>query len=214
MPRIHWALSLTLITFILCLALSPYTFAKETEERGIPIHGEFCGPNIPTLEYTNKQDHILQLRRIAPIDTIDRSCKYHDICYVEKGYFDEGCDRKLIDEIHELLRSKTSDTSCIALSIAIIHYFTLSNPLRSSIENYAGTIMSGLAMQADNPGISTGALVYKMAHSAYLIGMSPLALLSGEIPPKVKDTIEELYKGNGIFDYYPNRDKECEFTDK
>ena len=74
--------------------------------------------------------------------------------------------------------------------------------------------MSGLAMQADNPGISTGALVYKMAHSAYLVGMSPLALLSGEISPKVKDTIEELYKENGIFDYYPNRDKECEFTDK
>jgi len=201
------------IIFIFSTASPSYTIAQEIEEIGIPFHGEFCGPNIPTLEYTNKQDHIYKLKQIAPIDVIDRSCKDHDICYVERGYFHEDCDRKLIDDLSNVLKLKTHDASCLALSIGIIYYFKLSNLPESGIGNYADTIISGLVNQGSNFWMSTEVMVHKIFFSAYSVATSPIALFYGENPLEIKDVIKKIYKENGVFDYYPGRYKKCEFSD-
>ncbi len=193
-------------------ASSPTATSQGIKEQGIPIHGEFCGPNIPTLKVTDKKSQLIELRRITPIDGIDEACKRHDICYVERGYFNETCDKALIDSMRSLLQSKTSDTSCLALSYAIIDYFRLSNPSSSSIGGYADTTISGLAIQGSNLWMSTGATFYRGYASFAILFYSPVLLLMGVSPSQIGELMAAPHKESGAFDYYPSRFKKCVFV--
>lgn len=66
-------------------------------ERGIPIHGNFCGQNIPTVNITTPTATINELLAIPAIDVIDEACKKHDICYVNNEK--KKCDHELVNNI-------------------------------------------------------------------------------------------------------------------
>ncbi|HUW44924.1 MAG TPA: hypothetical protein VMW50_03920 [Dehalococcoidia bacterium] len=208
------AFVLLFLPLIFGCASSPTTTSQGIKEQGLPIHGEFCGPNIPTLKSTDKRSQLAELQRIPPIDNIDASCKRHDICYAKRGYFNEACDKALIDDMRNLLRSNTSDTSCLALSYAIIDYFRLSNPSSSTIGGYADTAISGLAVQGSNLWMSTGATFYRGYASFAVLMYSPVLLLMGMSPSQIGELAAAPHKESGAFDYYPSRFKKCIFANQ
>lgn len=92
-------------------------------EEGFPIHGNFCGPNVPTVpEYKTKEEKVAGLKKIKPIDDIDKACQAHDICYIKHGYFNTDCDEYLIEELDHFMYSH----SCANLAFAIGVYFRIS----------------------------------------------------------------------------------------
>ena len=52
------------------------------------VHGNWCGPGVPAPGTTP-----------PPIDSLDRICKTHDRCYLNKGYLDCSCDQELMNGI-------------------------------------------------------------------------------------------------------------------
>lgn len=78
-----------------------------TQELGIPIHGNWCGPG--------------HSGPGAPIDTLDRLCQTHDRCYGNRGYFACSCDRELVQAIRT---SRFSGATEKAKAVAIATYFS------------------------------------------------------------------------------------------
>lgn len=62
---------------------------KQPSTGGFAIYGNWCGPNHPA-DINNAPD---------PVDLLDKQCQTHDLCYVEKGDFDCGCDRQMVKNI-------------------------------------------------------------------------------------------------------------------
>lgn len=209
---------LLMLSAVDCPASPSHATSQGIKEKGLPIHGQFCGPKIPTLKTASKEDKLSELNRIPPIDLIDNACKHHDICYELNGYFNAECDIQLIDDIGDLLESKTSDMPCIALSIAILHYFKMANPSSSTVGEYADSVIAALAVQGSNIALNTatsvGFSVQKATLSAYLIAISPIALLFGENPLDVTDAIKEVYKKDTEVNLYPDRFTKCTFVHK
>jgi hypothetical protein len=100
------------------------------KEDGIPLHGNFCGKNIPTIEEKDMSKRIEILESIEPTDSVDLCCKKHDICYGLKGYYNEECDIEIINELSNV-RDNLSNDSCKKLTLLFESYF------HSSTENYA-----------------------------------------------------------------------------
>lgn len=55
----------------------------------MPIHGNWCGAGHGGTSLNDPY----------PVDTLDRGCMNHDLCYMKNGYFNAGCDRALLDYI-------------------------------------------------------------------------------------------------------------------
>ena len=109
-----------------CETTAPKYALGTVEEDGIPVHGNFCGKNIPTITETNMKKRAVLLKIIEAIDEIDSACKSHDICYAENGYYNTACDFRLI-EIASNISEKYSDESCKQLAFIISEYFRASN---------------------------------------------------------------------------------------
>lgn len=109
-----------------CASNPPLYRTDVDKEGGIPIHGNFCGPNVPTVAEQNTDKQIETLKSISAIDEIDSACKEHDICYAEKGYFNASCDDELIDAISET-KGKHEDERCDKLASYIVAYFITSS---------------------------------------------------------------------------------------
>lgn len=62
----------------------------------IPIHGNFCGLDYPELSSKSEEEQRQELEMIKACDDIDRVCKAHDLCYLERGTNDIVCDYLLI----------------------------------------------------------------------------------------------------------------------
>lgn len=189
--------------------------SSNASERGFPIHGEFCGPNIPTLKTQGINDRYAEIESIQAIDSIDDACKKHDVCYMDNGYYDESCDKKLIDDIGNILqfyldkKNDVFDTSCTALAAGIIDYFRITNPSRSGIEEYADSIASSIMVQGSNIWMSSGTSFYKGYASLAIVIYSPALLVLGVTPAEIKDMATAPLTENGMFDYYPSRFKKC-----
>lgn len=97
---------------------SPYL----DKEKGIPIHGNFCGQNIPTVEITTATATVEELEKIETIDSIDELCKQHDICYTKYPNDIVRCDEELVLKMRDL---QMSDPSCGILARSIIDSFSL-----------------------------------------------------------------------------------------
>lgn len=94
--------------------------------RGFPVHGKFCGPNIPFVEASNPVEHSKILKSIQPIDNMDMVCKYHDICYVSNSHNIEMCDSQLIEAMDKI--KEPYDPGCKLIRHSIISYFKMTNP--------------------------------------------------------------------------------------
>ena len=99
---------------------APRTFDRAASERapqgGIPVHGIFCGPGTPPAA-------------MEAFDDIDRVCKKHDLCYLEKGYFNQQCDNKLIKSFGGLM--EFDNKRCEFLQATIYTYFVWTSGRRS-----------------------------------------------------------------------------------
>lgn len=62
--------------------------------------GNYCGPGWGSTSSTRAHGAISGPR--LPSDAIDESCRDHDACYSERGYFDRECDVALIERLTKL----------------------------------------------------------------------------------------------------------------
>lgn len=69
---------------------------EHRSERGVPIHGNWCGP------YHGSG---------VCIDQLDCACKSHDLCYDKYGYFNCKCDNDLVDSIKSISSIKARAVS-------------------------------------------------------------------------------------------------------
>lgn len=59
-----------------------------------PAYGNWCGENYPTTGFTPR-----------PVDTWDRACRAHDLCY-DAGGDKLACDREFLDDLERAARSR------------------------------------------------------------------------------------------------------------
>lgn len=88
--------------------------ATQAEPESIPVYGNWCGPAYPE-------------KGLEPntVDTLDRICQSHDMCYVEKGMFNCDCDRKFVEEVSSSLEQLTGYEQSTAYTFG--RYFVRSD---------------------------------------------------------------------------------------
>ncbi len=88
---------------------------KSSAGRGIPLHGNFCGPFVPDDGGGSVEDRVARLSsNWQPIDSVDRFCQEHDICYVRNGFLNHHCDRRLmirIQPIYQRIKERAWSTN-------------------------------------------------------------------------------------------------------
>lgn len=90
------------------------------------FHGEFCGMDTPSLHSQTKEQEIQDLKNITPIDSIDKACQQHDICYVQRGYNDKSCDDELVAAV-KTIEKKLVEKNCEMLTKSIVLFFDTKN---------------------------------------------------------------------------------------
>lgn len=157
------------------------------EEKGIPIHGNFCGSKIPTISSGDTNEVLSQLNSIDPIDKIDALCKAHDTCYVNFPKNQYDCDKSLIYHLDKLDLS-FQKTECFGLVEAIKSAFFIKN-LGLSFDS---ELESDLAISTVNT-IGTGSItgiqkIYQLTASIILV---PFGLLT------TNNSVSEIYDDIG-----------------
>lgn len=104
------------------VAIDDPVFSKS----GLPVHGHFCGPNVPLIKDQNPNNQIKMLLDIEPIDYMDKLCLDHDICYVENKNNTSLCDKNLLDKLAEMKDPK--NRGCLFVKKSIESYFKSSSP--------------------------------------------------------------------------------------
>ncbi len=127
-----------LVKIVLIIFLKIALLGNSLDVFSTSFHGHFCGKETPKLDYSNAQEEIRVLSEIAPIDTIDKACKRHDICYLEKGSGSKICDDELVLSMKKV-EKKFQDKNCRMLSKAIVFYFDTKNynPITLLNEDYS-----------------------------------------------------------------------------
>ena len=91
---------------------------------GFSVYGNWCGPNHP--QDVNNADN--------PIDILDKQCKTHDLCYVEKGEYDCSCDRAMVLDIDYTQLRKNYNTKQYITAQNMKLHFAIS-PCNGEVEN-------------------------------------------------------------------------------
>ena len=203
-----YTVSLSLITS--CASVPNKTSKANTNiEKGFPIHGNFCGPNTPSVSTNDMKHWSAQLKQKKPHDKLDKICKEHDICYTENGYHNLGCDKNLIKSISEL-DSKKYSVSCLALAAAMSGYFIATNPSGMELEKYVDNLVLNTAFQGAYNYTSAGAYFYKAYTSFAILVYSPVLLLIGGSPSEITELMGKPFNGdNKDFSGYPARYDVC-----
>ncbi len=100
----------SLIIILLLFLNACSNFGKKNST--MPFYGNYCGSAYPK---TGSNP--------IPIDKTDLACKNHDKCYEIKGYLNQQCDEKLLNDLQAI--SSKSDNENIVRN-AIIKYFEIS----------------------------------------------------------------------------------------
>ncbi len=82
---------------------------SQNSELSFPVYGNYCGPLYPA-KGSNP----------TPIDSTDITCKNHDKCYNDFGYFNKNCDLKIIEEL-KLVTPKT-ESEKLARKLLIFYF--------------------------------------------------------------------------------------------
>ena len=114
-----------LSVFSLCVNADTTNKNKTSNNNaGFSMHGNWCGPNHPK-DVNNAKD---------PIDILDKQCKKHDLCYVEKGEFDCSCDRDMVLDIDKTQKHNIYNSKQYLLAQNIKVHFAVS-PCNGEITN-------------------------------------------------------------------------------
>jgi hypothetical protein len=165
-------------------------YLKE-EKHGFPIHGYFCGKNIPNIPDGDVETKIKYLELIEPIDIIDESCKRHDICFLIKGDGDYECNINLFSDMNKI---KNLNEECGILDFQIAQYAFLhaGGATRASIQKIIEKpsamipelLTLPLAAFIDVMGLSFWGSVY--------IFTSPMSISSGLFPDRFEVCYDKL----------------------
>jgi len=186
MIRLAWIV-LAAVTLYGCASSpdrqSPESF-RVVGGAGLPIHGNFCGPNIPATRGRTEAEQLRELGGIAPQDDIDAQCKAHDMCYVRQPSRKVECDLALIDGVGALLERKRKtkreeEFDCDAVALSIIGYFQTANP--AAVKNWADKFVGNAMFQAAWGYTSVGLRVYQVIYVPLVTVLSypVMALLGG-----------------------------------
>lgn len=199
--------------------------ARNLGGSGLPIHGNFCGPNIPTTTSRTLSGQIAELEAILPIDDIDKACKAHDICYANQGFGAAFCDTALINTTGAFLQAgnppqntrnttarkrKEPSFQCTALALAILGYFETTNP--SAVSSWADRLVANTATHVAVGYTSAGLKAYEYTYKALFLLYAPVIfLLSNGSLEKTKSFYETVYSAwdSGM---YAGRWERCDFT--
>lgn len=125
---------LAAISFITILASYSYAsssneqrqYYSTIEERNFPLHGNFCGRDIPTISAVIPAERAIALSQIPHTDNIDKLCKDHDICYAVNGVGSRVCDDGLSEAAGKLVK-QIQDQDCKAFVNKMHRYFSLKS---------------------------------------------------------------------------------------
>ena len=87
----------------------PKNSTQVAPEDGFPVHGNWCGPG-----HGGGQ----------PIDTVDQACMEHDKCYDREGYWDCGCDSRLLGDLSRAITSSRLSPEGRLAATAISAWFS------------------------------------------------------------------------------------------
>lgn len=95
-----------------CASAVPKSQFYQPDENLEYQYGNFCGAGYPamlqTLDLnTQREERIVALTAIDPLDDIDRACKAHDLCYEILGHDNKECDFVLLNMLTD---GRNSDT--------------------------------------------------------------------------------------------------------
>lgn len=179
---------------------------------GLPVHGNFCGPNIPTTRGRTEAEQLRELGGIAPQDDIDAQCKAHDMCYVRQSSRKTECDLALIDGVGALLERKRKkkredEFDCDAVAMSIIGYFQTTNP--AAVKNWADKFVGHAMFQAAWGYTSVGLRIYQIIYVplATVLLYPTMAYVGGF--DEANKSIGRLWKG--AWGGYADRWQVCNF---
>lgn len=199
------------ILFLSACSSSPTRVTSDIQkhEDGFPVHGNFCGPNIPSVNTSDMNKWIKSLSKLRPHDKLDETCKTHDICYAKHGYNDLECDKEFIKSINKLDSDEYS-ISCLALASAMSGYFIATNPSGIELEKYVDNMVLNPMFQGAYNYTSAGVYFYKAYTSFAILFYSPVLLLGGVSPSEIGELMAMPFEGdNKDFSGYPERYDTC-----
>ncbi|MFT5662129.1 MAG: hypothetical protein ACI9TV_002777 [Sulfurimonas sp.] len=103
------------------------------------FHGHFCGDNIPNVQANSRDEESRLLKKIEPIDIIDKACKKHDLCYLQRGDESVSCDEELVLDMKNMHDNLASE-DCRRFSHSIIYYFKIRNDNSFTLLNNHGSL--------------------------------------------------------------------------
>lgn len=180
---------LCLFSFLCGCASNPDQLSTEASRvnggGGLPIHGNFCGPSIPTTSGRTQTEQLKELARIPPQDRLDEQCKAHDMCYVRQTSRHSDCDVALINGVGALLERNnranksdgTANFTCDAVAIAVIGYFETANP--SAVKNWTDKFVGNAMFQGAWGYTSAGLKVYQFIYVPLLTLYYPVMVAIG-----------------------------------
>jgi hypothetical protein len=118
------------------------TETEEPEEGSsvMPKYGHWCGRNHP-----KDPEHADE-----PINTLDASCKKHDLCYLEKGHMACECDSEFNNEVVAYLKENRLTGTEKVLAHTFRAYFRGSPCFGNPKDKLAPTrLVTGVVKKAD-----------------------------------------------------------------
>lgn len=99
----RWACALAALSFVTACASGGGTLTSPfyRPEPGVFYrYGNFCGAQFPAYpEGATREERIAIAIEMRPVDSIDRACQAHDLCYEAHGHDAAYCDNMFFDAL-------------------------------------------------------------------------------------------------------------------
>ncbi|MBC8237723.1 MAG: hypothetical protein H8E76_05780 [Helicobacteraceae bacterium] len=172
---------------------------------GFKFHGNFCGDNIPNVKAKSKEEEFKILSAIKPIDIIDKACKKHDICYLQRGRDAVSCDNELVLEM-ENIHDKLNDDACKRFSQSIIYYFRIKN------DNFITLLDSGESLS--DKMIKLPSVSFKNAiNTAQISSIAGVNYTISKPYGYIFDPKKNSQRRKEVLQIFPPRYKKCEISE-
>lgn len=193
-------LKLFLLIFI---EISLYAFGVNSN--GFKFHGNFCGDNIPNVNAKSQEEELRLLNAIEPIDIIDKACKKHDICYIQRGRDAVSCDDALVLDMKNI-HAKLKDDACKRFSQSIIYYFRIKN------DNVVTLLDSGNSLEhkmVKLPSVSFA----NMMNTASISSVTGVNYTVSKPYGYIFDAKNNTQRRKEVLQIFPPRYKKCEISE-
>jgi hypothetical protein len=117
-------------------------------------YGNFCGPQFPRFEKSWSADQrMAYIVSIDAMDSIDRACKWHDLCYEVNGHDNFSCDRDFSAFLLKRWISATQYNAFEAMPPTAWRGSALTQSACGSMAAEIGAAVGGLKLKKRDVGI-------------------------------------------------------------